>query len=609
MEYDTIPYFKLESAFSQDVKPNLYSIHQEDYREVENAWITNIDPLLRQSQVDRSDFQWRCEQEQQPLQRFITEPQLSAMNQFDRFSPPFPKSLEPVSALPQDIRVRFGSPSTSQELSSDCSSTRSPGAENDLYHEGYYSSQGQDDYSSPHVTTWTQSLGSQTIRPTGYPCVNLSDVQGFADLQEVTFEADEAYADMDMRTDFAMQSSESRVQSLHPSLVSSYRDEALGASIRDAASPPQAISVQASNNDTVFTSDDDDIDAEGEPDDDIGAEAEDEIVIPPIEDDEEPSDTDYKPRSSYSSRKRPSSKSISPPNNKRNRVTKTKTKSPMKIAPSGHLVCKICSLSTLKDNTALQRHIAAAHTRAFICVFSFAGCKSTFASKNEWKRHVSSQHLNLSAWVCTLGSCGKVPLSSHSHSHSKGINQSCSSSCDIKGSEFNRKDLFTQHLRRMHAPFDVKRKGKRNPEWEETVKKLQTSCLRVRRLPPRRLGCAMQGCEMKFEGGACWADRMEHVGKHLEKLAAVGEESEREDQGKEKGSGGAVRQEGDELFIEWAEGEGIVERVGGKGWRLCGGGVGVARGGKERVHSVGGVNVGLGSDTDADADADGEDED
>ncbi|PQE04775.1 C2H2 finger domain-containing protein [Rutstroemia sp. NJR-2017a BBW] len=603
MEYDPVPYFKMEPLLSQD----------DEYADVESAWMTNIDPLLRQSQPDHSDFEWGCKQEQQPLQRFITEPQraffttVSAMSQFDRFSQPFPKSLEPVSALPQDIRARFGSPSTSHELSSDCSSARSPGADNDSYHDGYYSSQGQDDYSSPHATAhshhtfsdaWTQSLAPQTIRPAGYPCVNLSDVQGFADLQEVTFEADEAYTDMDTRTEFAMQTSESRGQKLHSNQTFNYRDEALGTSIRDAASPPHAISIQASNNDTTSVSNEDDIDAEGEEDDNMDAEAEDDTVIPPMGD-EEPSDTEYKPRNSYSSRKRPSNKPISPPNNKRNRVTKTKTKSTMKITPSGNLICKTCSLSTFKDNTALQRHIASAHTRAFICVFSFAGCSSTFASKNEWKRHVSSQHLNLNAWVCTLGACGKVPLTSHSHSHPKGIHQPRSPSCDIKGSEFNRKDLFTQHLRRMHAPFEVKRKGKKNPEWEETVKELQISCLRVRRLPPRRLGCAMAGCESRFEGGACWDERMEHVGKHLEKLAAVEEEEERRR--------GVVRQEGDELFIEWAEGEGIVERVGGRGWRLCGGGVGVARGGKERVHNGGVVGLGLGDD--ADADADGEDED
>ena len=31
----------------------------------------------------------------------------------------------------------------------------------------------------------------------------------------------------------------------------------------------------------------------------------------------------------------------------------------------------------------------------FNCVFDFAGCKATFAKKNEWKRHVATQHLLL----------------------------------------------------------------------------------------------------------------------------------------------------------------------------------------------------------------------
>lgn len=172
---------------------------------------------------------------------------------------------------------------------------------------------------------------------------------------------------------------------------------------------------------------------------------------------------------------------------------------------------------------------------------------STFASKNEWKRHVSSQHLNLNSWVCTLGACGKS---------STGKKDGAGATGGGKGAEFNRKDLFTQHLRRMHSPFSVKRQNKKNIEWEERLKELQQSCLRVKRLPPRELRCPVNGCETVFEGNGCWDDRMEHVGKHLEKCASGGEE---------------VRQEDDGLLVEWARREGIVERRVGGGWRLGGG--------------------------------------
>jgi hypothetical protein len=253
---------------------------------------------------------------------------------------------------------------------------------------------------------------------------------------------------------------------------------------------------------------------------------------------EEASDTEYTPKSTRS-RKRTAAFA---PVAKRVHTFKTITKT------KGLFTCKSCIHASFKDAAALQRHTASTHTRAYICVFAFAGCSSTFASKNEWKRHVSSQHLNLNTWVCELQACGKIQ-------HKNG-------NATIKGSEFNRKDLFTQHLRRMHAPFTVKRMQKKNPEWEETLKELQTSCLRIKRQAPTTLRCPLPSCDALFEGACCWDDRMEHVGKHLEKAAASVGASRWE-----------VRQENDELFVAWALREGVIKvRPGTKGYRLCVGG-------------------------------------
>ncbi|PMD25521.1 hypothetical protein NA56DRAFT_546282, partial [Hyaloscypha hepaticicola] len=230
---------------------------------------------------------------------------------------------------------------------------------------------------------------------------------------------------------------------------------------------------------------------------------------------------------------------ISPPT-KRSRPTKA-----AKGTKGQQHQCKTCDHAPFKDAAALQRHNASTHTRAFVCVFAFAGCTSTFASKNEWKRHVSSQHLNLSAWVCELQACSKV------------LTTPKSGGPQTKGSEFNRKDLFIQHLRRMHAPFAVKRMQKKNPEWEEKLKELAMSCLKVKRQAPSRLQCPAPACGTIFEGSSCWDDRMEHVGKHLEKAA---------------GSSAEIRQESDGLLVQWAVREGIVESKGGNGYRLCGSG-------------------------------------
>ena len=70
--------------------------------------------------------------------------------------------------------------------------------------------------------------------------------------------------------------------------------------------------------------------------------------------------------------------------------------------------CPECPDISFKDENGLQKHIKTQHTRPFICVFHFAGCKSTFASKNEWKRHCASQHLLLNYWLCQQDQCAKV---------------------------------------------------------------------------------------------------------------------------------------------------------------------------------------------------------
>ncbi|QSZ36507.1 hypothetical protein DSL72_006387 [Monilinia vaccinii-corymbosi] len=659
------------------------------------------------------DFNYPQDLPQQPLQRFITEPPGRAlfttgpaMSHFDDLPRTLPRAFEPIGVFPQASRPRMISPSPSHELSSNGSGAQSPGTETDWHNDGYYSSRGQDDYTLPHnhrtasqsfSDVWTQPQ-TRLLHSAGCPCVNLSDVQAFADPQEVKFEADEAYTDMDMRTDYAVQVFEYRGHET-ASHIAHYRDEGLGASIRDAGSPPRAISFQVSHNDSTS------IASEAEEDADIDTHAEVDVKLEidleslhrdvdneeeeegEGEQEEEASDTEYTPRpSTRNPRKRSSStinQPISPPNAKRHRISKPSStfstslppaKSSPKL-PAGNLTCKQCFSTGFKDDATLQRHIASSHTRAYICVFDFAGCSSTFASKNEWKRHVSSQHLNLHAWVCTLGSCGKVPLSSHSSSMRSSTKRNMERMAiergyEVRGSEFNRKDLFTQHLRRMHAPFDVKRKGKRDSEWEERVRGLQTSCERVRREAPVRLGCPVRGCEVGsrrggdrhgegvwFEGKGCWDERMEHLGKHLEKISeriSVRESMYAGDRmgGSELGrtpisnscssscsssssstikssyqpalfntahtSEDKIHQEDDPLFLEWSVRVGIIERGNRGEWKLCVGMMGGHGWARKRCGGVGvgrltgGANangsVGIKVEVDEDLDAEGEDE-
>lgn len=219
--------------------------------------------------------------------------------------------------------------------------------------------------------------------------------------------------------------------------------------------------------------------------------------------------------------------------------------------------CNHCSHAPFKDTSSLRKHIAAAHTRPFPCAFSFAGCKSTFGSKNEWKRHIASQHLCLQFYRCS--SCPQTTV-------------------DGKGSEFNRKDLFTQHLRRMHAPFQIKRtiaKGdaKLQADWEAHVKEMQQSCLVTRRHPPQRSACPKSDCHGVFEGPSSWDEWTEHVGRHMEK-------------------GEGQRLGVDALLAQWALEEGIIELKEDGEYRLCanngmlgGGGGGTGTGGPTLEHN------------------------
>jgi hypothetical protein len=182
-------------------------------------------------------------------------------------------------------------------------------------------------------------------------------------------------------------------------------------------------------------------------------------------------------------------------------------------------------------------------SRPFICSFSHYGCESRFSSKNEWKRHVSSQHLQLGFYRCDSGPCDP-----NFQSHTGG---------NRTYNDFNRKDLFTQHHRRMHTPWTPANKPpskKVNDDFEESLEDVRQRCWRERRQAPKRSRCIF--CPVQFDGESAWEERMEHIGKHFEK-------AEREK--KDLGEGG----EDPELRI-WALAQGIVFKgEDGSCWLQC----------------------------------------
>lgn len=237
---------------------------------------------------------------------------------------------------------------------------------------------------------------------------------------------------------------------------------------------------------------------------------------------------------------------------------------------NGQYSCPDCRQVTFNDKSGLDSHIKKKHTRPFTCIFAFAGCSSTFPSKNEWKRHCASQHIMLQYWVCQQEACAQVsnkPSAPKRSANAGRRRNNCLRQPVVypsslpNGAIFNRKDLYTQHLRRMHVPAHLKeevKSGARVPEWDEKQHRCQEEAMRIRCQLPTHLRCPAPNCSVKFDGTNAWDERMEHVAKHLEKAAAGAEPQMRFDG------------DTDNTLVEWATSPaiGILRRGENGRWTL-----------------------------------------
>jgi hypothetical protein len=291
--------------------------------------------------------------------------------------------------------------------------------------------------------------------------------------------------------------------------------------------------------------------------DDVSIKDEDDDIAP-----ESDNDTEYTPthagRKSSMNTRRPSMRS---PHSQRSLHTSNSTSAVLdpKARVSKATNRKTSAATPSKKANAMKTDKADA--KQFTCTFSHYGCDAKFASKNEWKRHVSSQHLQLGFYRCDVGAC-----------HPEHQNGASASQNTKRYNDFNRKDLFTQHHRRMHTPWGNPKEGtkKQWEEFEESLEDVRSRCWRVRRNPPQRSGCGF--CGRIFEdrdsdsdvgkkgenrdkdrGNNSWELRMEHVGKHFERQD-WDVEVERED----------------EDLTAWALAEGIVRDFGARGVWLVG---------------------------------------
>lgn len=201
-------------------------------------------------------------------------------------------------------------------------------------------------------------------------------------------------------------------------------------------------------------------------------------------------------------------------------TTQTSTRPTHKITKARTGRNRVTSSSTRSQQHAAAVAAAAAKEaakRAFTCDLAPYGCASTFASKNEWKRHINTQHMRWGYWRC----------------------DQCDSS-KAKPNDFNRKDLYIQHVRRMHptatahmaagnrrlvarrssgAAVRTSEDGRRRQQQEAhdddddeaALNAAATRCYHIQRQPPASTGCPF--CPETFE---VWDDRLEHIGRHME---------------------------------------------------------------------------------------------
>jgi hypothetical protein len=150
-------------------------------------------------------------------------------------------------------------------------------------------------------------------------------------------------------------------------------------------------------------------------------------------------------------------------------------------------------------------------TKAFPCPFLPYACLATFSSKNEWKRHVNTQHLSLSTYYCHL--CSNKP---------------CQQQQQQTDNTFNRKDLFIQHLRRMHCHssqntlYNNDNNTKLIDNTPASLAYTALCCHMPSPSLPTSTTCIF--CSTDFSGLRAWTDRTEHISRHLETWHRDGQE-------------------------------------------------------------------------------------
>ncbi|GAB7348010.1 hypothetical protein MBLNU459_g5504t2 [Dothideomycetes sp. NU459] len=208
-----------------------------------------------------------------------------------------------------------------------------------------------------------------------------------------------------------------------------------------------------------------------------------------------------------------------------------------------------------KTHSSRRQHGRSSKTATFLCPLARYGCPSSFISKNEWKRHINTQHLRLEAWQCD-----QCPQRKN------------------RQNNFNRKDLFIQHLRRMHYPDPEARKpeaahnkvkpggdagddrtrsakSSKADEADPALAAAERRCHQHLGAPPAQSACLF--CSTEFAGTGSWEERIEHVAKHMEQ---------------DKKDGKPVPQpatwNSDRALEDWLVAKGVITQA-KRGWKIA----------------------------------------
>ena len=125
------------------------------------------------------------------------------------------------------------------------------------------------------------------------------------------------------------------------------------------------------------------------------------------------------------------------------------------------------------------------HAKPYACTHS--DCTKRFGSKNDWKRHENSQHIQLEFWRCAerlkdgpdrTYACGKI--------------------C-------HRKETLRNHLEKDHGITDTKAVDKRCTDWRNG-----------RNFESRYwCGFCQRTIEFQNNGGLAWSERFDHIDAHF----------------------------------------------------------------------------------------------